>query len=159
MLKSGFVLALWLALGVVAYARDGLSFTPPSGWQRIEGPSYAQTGIIGVWALPGDGNYAQNIVLRLMSESASLEYETDPDRIRRQYPDAQVEEQPMALCGGRLPAMYIYMLTSVGGRALTKESIVTISGGTMYSATYSRLNSQRTSETARSALATICPIH
>jgi len=149
------LLLLWLPAAGALASTEGLTFKPPAGWLRVP-TQYEQNGIAGAWAGPNDGIFGQNITLRLVSESASVDFETDPERIKSQIPGSTVLRQPVALCHG-LVGMYVYIARPYHGRTLVAESVTLIENGTLYNATYSRLSSQQPVAAARKALASLCP--
>jgi hypothetical protein len=129
-------------------------FAPPPGWVRLEPPS----GAVAAWGSSTDPA-AQKLVLTAVRTSMTADQfdEQDAAKLGASLPGFTLgASQTTSSCGGQLAHYLSYSATAGNGTVVMFERMTTVLGGLAWTATYSRLASQPSTASARTALSSLC---
>lgn len=156
LMKTAAIAALCVTfLGAGAGAGVQVGFSPPPGWTRTSFP-----GTIGAWVGPGAPVFRQNVNLVAEPYQGSVERLAGAalKQLHRVFPDLTLGvSQAASVCGDH-PAHYFAYITSMGGRRVLIEQMLTVWGKYGFTATYTRAASQPSIAAARISLTTICGV-
>ena len=158
-MQRAYVAAVATALTVLATtapasSQDTFTVTPPSGWVERDGTA----PVAEVWVEPDPAGFAQNLNVVSGDYADTLSDYVAGNRETLRRAGAGVVLGPEAdvwTCGSH-PAHFISWKSTMLGRHLVFEQVLSVWGGRGYVFTYTREESQPPIDAARSALSTLC---
>ena len=152
-MTAAAVAATLLALAPAA-AQDQFSISPPPGWSQVQGPD----GVLGVWITPDANGFRQN--LNLVSEEFGgtlSDYVAATRRsIAAQGQGVKFGPEADAKTCTSHTAHFLTWQSSMLGREMLFEQVLSVWDGRGYVLTYTRQSGEPELDVARTALTTLC---